>query len=190
MGLFSASVSFRTASPDTVGQAYATAFPGEPACVSHSHGGWVTLVSESLDMFNPATLQQVASTITAACACPAVAFMVADSDSVDLWAYSAQGTSAAHFSAHVAEPGEPPEIRCPADGLAAIEALLGGDATADRIRSILSAPQVFADDWLYQLAELLGIVGVGVSYRIVDEECGPGSLDCLPGWEQFTRVGQ
>jgi hypothetical protein len=185
MGLFSVSVSFLCDDENRIIGAYQQECDGEPAFVSRSINGWVILVSAALDTFDTAVLERTATRISETSGCPSLGVAIVDSSTFECWAFNGNGKCIAHW--RIGLDGPPFTEKADQD-LHTTCAMFGHLDSFDSLRESFSRTQTYADTFLSDLSREFGICGPAVSYKIVEEECGPGAFDPMSGWEDFSAL--
>lgn len=178
--------------------------------ISPPYGGWISIFDWRCDQQNVDVLTDLASHLSRAVACTALALQVQDSELAEYWLFSA-GMEVDHYtsnSEYFAAFSERPETT-PEDGIyvgygpdvkpgyPATEDLSDGGntqvlksltrtLTSDmELEAILRTPAVIADDILTALASAIGIndtwASLGYHYLVTEG-------DTVPGINQFTHL--
>ncbi len=184
MGLRSISLSYRIDSQDAIVAAHERLFARQRALVSPSLNGWVTVFDERLDSFQRTDILDIGSRICAMCGCAAVGLGVLHSDYFYLWVFDATGKLAACFSS---EPGVP-SSQPPEEAIRNLVSIFGMRVTPEALLSALTKREVFADQTLWSVANLLGVRHLGLTYSQAITEWDDIDDGFQPGWEQFRHL--
>jgi hypothetical protein len=187
MGAFITNCSFKIDSQEAIVDAIRKHDANRSCFVSPALGGWVTVYDDSSEGSDEERMGLCAS-ITRACKCPAIAFRVADSDSLEYWVFDRDGT-VADKSELVKEPPSEAEARGLAGDPKKLVSCLQVAVTVAAIRRALNYDTSFRDENLGRLAELLGIANSRWSYWYLHTEGAELAEGDVIGWKQFVRLG-
>jgi hypothetical protein len=162
------------------------------ACVSPAKNGWVTVYDEESDSQDDTVLRRIASGLSRALKTDVLAFMVHDSDIAMYWLYQSgklldEFNSAPDYFGNTVDDATRNRLRGKTDLLLP---LCVAGTTIEQIDAAIHPAEepAFAEDYLAQLAPLLGIdetrINLGFEYFTNEGQ------DILDDASEFESLGQ
>lgn len=188
MGLYASQLSVRGAAQQAVAQQHSQCFSREPAFVSSSIDGWVTVFTRMLDTLDEGIGDSYAAKICCGCRTEGLVFSVMASDYFSCRAISASGVRLAQLDLHMNGGTEldSDEVLRSCERIAAVG---GNQNVSARLVEIVQRDDLLADFKFYDFARTLKIPYSGLSYGVLCNEADDLDEDFFPKWNEVVHVG-